>query len=178
MLYSDVRANQFTGTMIGRLYMNAPEDITCMARRAYDAFIQQTAEQWEVVRRSVNVIFQDDDPYDNDAARMFDDINARRTLRVYKTGEGQDHPYMTRGQNNIFRAVHDFNGHYGAGTGFDRHGEEGAWMRHSQMYTGLARRAMTTETRGQSSAFIWIMGGGENFPPQKAILLPEWVSES
>ena len=44
------------------------------------------------------------------------------------------------------------------------------------MFTGLARRAMTTETRGQNSAFIWVNGGRE-FPEQKAILLPDWVSE-
>jgi hypothetical protein len=44
------------------------------------------------------------------------------------------------------------------------------------MFNGLGRRAMTSETRGQSSAFIWVNGGRE-FPPQKAVLLPDWISE-
>ncbi len=35
---------------------------------------------------------------------------------------------------------------------------------------------MTTETRGQNSAMIWVMNG-MGFPDQKAILLPDWVSE-
>lgn len=40
------------------------------------------------------------------------------------------------------------------------------------MYSPLARQAMTTETRGQSSTFIYAYGGKE-FPVQKVMLLPE-----
>ena len=56
-----------------------------------------------------------------------------------------------------------------------RDGEEAAWVCHSRMFAGEAVRAMTTETRGQSSAFIWHCDDG-NFPPQKALLLPERCS--
>lgn len=175
MIYADVRVNEVVGREIGRLYMEASPELTCMARKAYDAFIRQTAEQFKDVERCVRVSFQDEQPYEN-ASWMFEDIYFRRTLKIYKTRTGEDHPYLTHRQNDLFRAVHDFNGHYRAGTGFDRHGEEGAWRCHSRMYSGLARRAMTTETRGQNSAMVWTLKG-EEFPPQKAILLPTWVSE-
>lgn len=171
MRYADIRVNPAIGRKIGELYTNASPVMTPEAKIAYDAFIAQTEDQFRAL--PVKVIFQDDDPY-ADAAEMMSDVR-RGTLRVYRTRDGEDHPYMTHTQNDHFRAVHDFHGHFMAGVGFDRHGEEAAWMRHSRMYRGVARRAMTTETRGQSSAFIWV-NGGRSFPEQKAILLPEWVS--
>jgi hypothetical protein len=68
--------------------------------------------------------------------------------------------------------VHDGFGHLASGRGFDRHGEDAAWDAHSQMYSPLARLAMTTETRGQTSTFIWYHRG-RRFPDQKVLLLPE-----
>ena len=53
--------------------------------------------------------------------------------------------------NDVFRFVHDFFGHTELGNGFGPIGEENAWMVHSRMYSPEARRAMTTETRGQNS---------------------------
>src|SRR6476659_2128677 len=53
--------------------------------------------------------------------------------------------------NDKFRAVHDYFGHCAAGYGFGPRGEENAWNAHSQMFSPDARRAMTTETRGQNS---------------------------
>ena len=47
-----------------------------------------------------------------------------------------------------FRAVHDYFGHIKDGNGFRAGGEENAWRSHAAMYSPLARRAMTTETRG------------------------------
>ena len=44
------------------------------------------------------------------------------------------------------------------------------------MYSPLARRAMTTETRGQNNAMIFYLGG-QCFPVQKAALLPEEFSD-
>lgn len=174
MLYRDVRANETVGREIARLYMEASPELTCMARKAYDAFIRQTEEQYEDVKRCVNVEFVEENPYEV-AAQMFADIYHHNRLKVYMTRAGEGHPYLTDRQNDLFRAVHDFNGHYMAGTTFSRHGEEGAWMRHSAMYSRLARRAMTTETRGQNSVLVWL-NDGKKFPEQKAILLPEWVS--
>lgn len=172
--YQSICVNETRGRAIAALYMSAPVEITPEARCAYGAFAQQVREQFEDIRRTVRVIFQDDDPY-ADAPAMFDDVFHRATLRVYRTQEGEDTPCLTHAENDQFRAVHDYLGHYGGRVTFTRHGEEAAWVRHSQMFTPLARRAMTTETRGQNSAFIFALNGRQ-FPEQKAILLPAWVS--
>ncbi len=87
--------------------------------------------------------------------------------------------------NDLFRIVHDYFGHAKEGLGFRAEGEENAWRMHAVMYSPLARRAMTTELRGQNS---WInfgpygvrnrkAGMGETmFAVQKLGLLPEWCA--
>lgn len=55
--------------------------------------------------------------------------------------------------NDLFRAVHDIFGHAQEGYEFGPVGEENAWRCHSTMFSDVARRAMTTETRGQNSWF-------------------------
>lgn len=173
MDYSKITADPVRGPEIGRLYVDASPFITTLARVAYRSFAEQVERQFREL--PVRVEFQEADPY-ADASAMMADVRNNGRLKIYATTDDQAHPLLTRDQNNMFRAVHDFHGHYMSGRDFSRHGEEAAWIRHSQMFTGLARRAMTSETRGQNSAFIWINGGRE-FPPQKAILLPDWVSD-
>ncbi len=180
MDYSKIMADPLVGKTIGRLYLDAPSVITPQVREAYGRFVEQVDWQYDLLTRpassggyGVSVTFTDDDPY-ADADTLFGDIRSG-AFRVYRTQGDQSHPLLSRAQNDRFRAVHDYFGHFCSGRGFDRHGEEAAWVCHSRMFTGLAARAMTTETRGQSSAFIWINGGRE-FPEQKACLLPEWVS--
>jgi len=175
--YSKITADIVRGPEIGRIYMDASPFITTLARRAYAQFADQVERQFHDLTSGsgLNVIVTDEDPYP-DASAMFEDVRNRATLKVYRTAAPFQHPLLSDDQNNMFRAVHDFHGHYMTGRDFSRHGEEAAWVRHSQMFTGLARRAMTSETRGQNSAFIWVNGGRE-FPPQKAVLLPDWVSQ-
>jgi hypothetical protein len=86
--------------------------------------------------------------------------------------------------NDVFRAVHDYFGHIAEGVGFRADGEENAWRQHSAMYSPQARRAMTTETRGQNS---WVNfgpyaetnqtadGANTHYAPQKIGLMPDWV---
>ena len=88
--------------------------------------------------------------------------------------------------NDVFRIVHDYFGHAKSGTTFRATGEENAWQNHASMYTPLARRAMTTETRGQNS---WVnfgefgdtnktaLVGDTVFALQKTGLMPIWTSE-
>lgn len=181
MDYSKITADIVRGPEIGRMYMDASPFVTTLARRAYAQFADQVEAQFRQMVQDDRIIVQfgPDDPYASHEEMIYD-VNLHRRLKIYSTADDQAHPLLTREQNNRFRAVHDYYGHHGGGFGesvsFSRHGEEAAWVRHSQMFTGLARRAMTTETRGQSSAFIWINGGRE-FPEQKAILLPDWVSQ-
>lgn len=58
--------------------------------------------------------------------------------------------------NDLFRAVHDVYGHAKEGNHTGPRGEENAWRQHMRMYSPDARRAMTTETRGQNS---WVNFG-------------------
>lgn len=179
MDYSKIEADSIRGPQIGQMYTDASPFVTTLARIAYREFADQVERQFHDLTSckgsGLQVIFQDEDPYGS-AAEMFEDVGHNATLKIYRTSPDQSHPLLSAEQNNMFRAVHDFHGHYMTGRDFSRHGEEAAWVRHSQMFTGLARRAMTSETRGQNSAFIWI-NGGRKFPEQKAILLPDWVSE-
>lgn len=172
MDYSTITADPVRGPEIGRLYMEASPFITTLARVAYRQFADQVERQFNDL--PVTVLFTENDPYGS-AEEMFSDVR-QGLLMIYMTDpETQKHPLLPDHVNDMFRAVHDFHGHYMSGRGFDRHGEEAAWVRHSQMFTGLARRAMTTETRGQSSALCWL--DLPDFPPQKAVLLPDWVSD-
>lgn len=177
MDYSKITADIVRGPEIGRLYVAASPFVTTLARLAYRELEHEVRWQFRQLTGSIGirVEFQDADPYP-DASAMMDDIRDNGRLKVYRTTDDQAHPLLPNDVNDMFRAVHDFHGHFQTGRGFDRHGEEAAWVRHSQMFTGLARRAMTTETRGQNSAFTWVNEGRE-FPPQKAVLLPDWVSE-
>ncbi len=180
MDFSKITADPVDGTRIGHLYLRTPStpDLPSV-REAYADFTRQVEWQYDLMTRSaasggdgVTVITQDQDPYES-ADEMFTDVR-KGVLRVYRTAPDQAHPILSADQNDRFRAVHDFFGHFRSGRGFDRHGEEAAWVCHTRMFTGSGQRAMTTETRGQSSAFIWVNKGV--FPDQKALLLPEWCS--
>jgi hypothetical protein len=175
MDFTRIVADPAIGRTIGQAYLSTPERITPVVRDAYAAFARQVDQQFGQLTRDVRVTFTDDDPY-ADASELFRDIR-RGSFAVWRTQGDQSHPLLTNEQNNRFRAVHDYFGHFKSGRGFDRHGEEAAWVCHSLMFAGEASRALTTETRGQSSAFVWVNGGGDNFPPQKAILLPQWMSD-
>jgi len=181
MDYTTITADPVRGPEIGRMYIDASPYITTLARFAYRQMAEQVTAQFRQMTEhdGINVVFQAEDPYPDCDAMLYD-VTVHGRLKVYATPEEQRHPLLGRHTNDMFRAVHDYYGHHGAGLGesvsFSRHGEEAAWVRHSRMFTGLGRRAMTSETRGQNSAFIWI-NGGEEFPEQKAVLLPDWVSQ-
>jgi len=181
MDYSKIQADPVRGPEIGRMYLDASPFITTLARQAYRSFVGQVDQQFAQMTMDdgITVIPQSEDPY-RSHSEMIEEVNRYHRLRIHATSGDQLHPLLSPEQNDRFRAVHDYYGHHGGWSAtqsvpFDRHGEEAAWVRHSQMFTGLGRRAMTTETRGQSSALCWITS--PDFPPEKAVLLPDWVSE-
>ena len=183
---------------------HAPNDPEVKA--AYEALVKETYAQYEsMLDAGVQVEFNPSagvDPYNNPRNATLDVVNNNH-LYVFPTDEGfgtstasQGNPLMERSPfmfgdrpalaNDVFRAVHDYYGHVKDGNGFRAKGEEHAWRSHSAMYSPLARRAMTTETRGQNS---WVNfgpnaesnqtanGNDTVFAEQKTGLLPEWVSE-
>jgi hypothetical protein len=106
---------------------------------------------------------------------MMQDVAENKHMYIRKSeidadpATGRAHPLLSNEENDMFRTVHDFFGHAASGRGFGKDGEEAAWVAHSVMFSPEARRAMTTETRGQNSYYNKF---GE-FAPQKAGLLPE-----
>jgi hypothetical protein len=174
--YARVRLDSSLGAAIAEAYMAAPtRDERAFA--AYAVFCRETVRQYHfLVGRvefgglGVAVRVIDEDPYP-EVESMVDDVRQRRLNVWASAATGNPHPYLSDGENDMFRAVHDVFGHAASGRGFDPHGEEAAWLKHSTMYSPLARRAMTTETRGQNCAQTFHYGG-MRFPEQKAALLP------
>lgn len=174
-------------------------------RAAYQALADETMAQYEAMRRTglrTEFMPPSGDPYGN-PRNALKDIYQNNHMYVYPTQSGfgssdmdvSGNPLLARtgekwnGQdvlvNDVFRAVHDYFGHAKHGVGFRAGGEENAWQAHASMYSPLARRAATTETRGQNSWLNYGPHGDRNrtastadtiFADQKTGLLPEWVS--
>lgn len=176
-------------------------------KAAYDAMITETLAQYEaVIASGLTVEFiAGDDPYAGNPRLMIEDVRENNHMWVFGTRDGfgsnaefdvSDNPLLAEtefeisGQkalaNDLFRVVHDYFGHVKEGVGFRAGGEENAWRAHAAMYSPLARRAVTTETRGQNS---WVNYGPQSefnrtasaadtiYADQKLGLLPEWASE-
>lgn len=184
--------------------VHAPNDPE--VRAAYDAMIVETKAQYQAMLDSgIKVEFNPpgQDPYKGNPRNMTEDVRNNNHMWVFPTVEGfgsdvtvdvADNPLLADSGfmfgdkpatvNDVFRAVHDYFGHVKEGVGFRADGEENAWRSHSAMYSPLARRAMTSETRGQNS---WVNFGpfGESnrsassenthYADQKIGLLPDWV---
>jgi len=189
-------------------------------RASYEAMAKETMDQFGVLQKNgVKVVIYEGEgePYKN-SAEMLKDLRENNQIFILSTEKDFGTSGITDQQraenplladsgikdyngkpllvNDVFRAVHDFFGHGERGNSFGAIGEENAWDVHARMYSPLARRAMTTETRGQNS---WVNFGpqmrndkgqiikkGEegylspadrSFAPQKIGLLPEEMSE-
>ena len=164
---------------IAAAYERAPV-IDPNAVPAFRQYAREIRNQFEFMTRprsrggmGIHAVVSREDPYSG-PAEMFQDVRENNRIQVYATGteESGHHPLLTHEENNMFRAIHDVFGPAGAGRGFDRHGEEAAFVSHAHMFTPMARSAMASETRGQNS---WLVAHGGQFPVQKAIVLPRWA---
>ena len=140
---------------------------------AYEKMAEETIEQYKVIiSKGYQVEVNNTEPYPNSNA-MIEDLRENKNMKIFSTESGFGDTPITEEQrkgnprlrkteftdkngvpllvNDVFRFVHDFFGHAELGNGFGPIGEENAWHVHSRMYSPLARRAMTTETRGQNS---------------------------
>ena len=189
---------------VADLYDQLPEDDSANpeVREAYEALGREIEEQYRIMTEvdGIEVTYMEDDPYPSSVA-MMEDVRDNKRMRVFKGGE--PHPFLgpeSADANGItlnekFRAVHDYYGHAAEGNSFGPIGEERAWVAHARMFSPLARRAMTTETRGQNSwvnynPTMWNDAGWRGsknnpefrppqdrpFAVQKVALMPEWAS--
>lgn len=148
---------------------------------SYRAFIAETLAQWRDVLDEIDVDFIEGEPYcfegKPSSAEMFRDLDRGHLLTRLTIQSGDfdatpaDHfmrePHGLLVMNDVFRAVHDVNGHYG-GEGakhysFGPNGERNAWIRHRRMYSETAHLALWCETRGQAASYA-VTG---EFAPQK-----------
>lgn len=163
------------------------------ARKAFHQLTEEIEQQWTFAIEKMGIVLQpwkaEGQPYAN-SFEMFADVRERH-LFFFQGGcphplLGKTDPTTGLSSNDKFRAIHDLFGHAAEGYGFGPRGEENAWIKHSQMFSPEAQKAMTTETRGQNS---WVNFGRHNYDScgnhtnrpladrpyaiQKAALLPD-----
>jgi hypothetical protein len=144
------------------------------ATKNFDAYRDEINRQHDFLTNHMGVRTEvtDHDPY-SDVHDMLNDLNNNKRIQVLGTHVTGGHPYLDDATNDKFRAVHDVFGHAATGRSFDRHGEQAAFLAHSQMFSPQARPALATETKGQNSSLIH----GGAFPVQKTALLhPQFYS--
>jgi hypothetical protein len=159
-----------------------------IVKQAYQEMADQTIQQYKEIADAgykIEIFSGSGEPYKN-SSEMIKDVRENQHLYVLPTEKEFGSEPITDQQrsenpllkssgikdingkpllvNDVFRFVHDFFGHTERGNGFGPVGEENAWDVHARMYTDLARRAMTTETRGQNS---WV-----NFGPHMRTDIP------
>ena len=202
-----VSINPEHGAKIAEAYEKMPHSPSHPeVKEAYGALIGETGKQFKDILGSGMKISRikpgQKNPYKN-SKEMHHDIEHNKNLWYFPTDQGfgsegespKDHPMLSptgfkHGEhqllaNDIFRIVHDINGHHAGGkTGFGPKGEHQAYLTHKKMYSPKAQRALATETMGQNN---WVNFGphGENnrknpaqtkFADQKAGLLPEHIT--
>lgn len=173
-----VRLNPEKSFKIGMAYDSMKhEPFNPLVRKAYEAMAKETLEQYQAIVDAgyrVEMHYSQEEPYANSREAIKDirenkrlkvlatDFNYGDPDKVIKDSDIKENPLLAMSTykdvngrqmrvNDVFRYVHDFFGHSERGNGFGPIGEENAWDVHARMYSPLARRAMTSETRGQNS---------------------------
>ena len=192
---------------IAKVYENLKHDPTNPdVKRAYDALIKETGDQFKLMRdkgvKMSEITPGMQNPYSS-SKDLINDIKNNNHLYYYPTDQGfgstpnvSNHPLLGKSgekigdkellNNDIFRIVHDYFGHGVPESTFGPRGEEAAWLKHRQMYSPEAQKALVSETRGQNSWVNFGPHGEANrvnpkntiYAEQKAGLLPEWVNDA
>lgn len=160
---------------VAKLYDALPEDDSSNPEvvQAYENLTTEVLEQHKAMLGSgLKIELVEENPYKS-SKEMVEDVK-RGNLKVQRTdaqtfGSSPDvfqksnHPMLKdsgftdiNGKpllvNDVFRGVHDYIAHAAFGSTFGPLGEEAAWKAHlATIKDPLARRALTTETRGQNS---------------------------
>jgi len=150
-------------------------------KKAYETMAKETLDQYDaIVSKGYKVEINNDEPYSS-SEDMISDLKDNKRMKIFSTESGFGDEPITEEQrkenvlltdsgrkdangetllvNDVFRFVHDFFGHAKLGNSFGPIGEENAWRVHAVMYSPEARKAMTSETRGQNS---WVNFSGVN----------------
>jgi hypothetical protein len=192
------------GARVAREYELMPHDPTNRrVQQSYGALADEIAGQYEAMLRAGIKPEFNQNPYPQSPYLGLMDMLETGRLQVYPTraGFGMDDafdssqnlllaesPFKISGQpatfNDLFRAVHDFQGHAKVGAGFRGAGEEMAYLSHAGTMSPDALKALASETRGQNSWLNYGPFGDANrtagiddtiFAKQKSGLLPNWA---
>lgn len=121
--------------------------------KTYHAASKETGDQFDAL--PVSMTFHEGEHEYHNSGEMVADVHKNRHINVFSGGEEHSHfkldPVSGLTANEKFRAVHDVYGHAVHGNQFGPVGEEIAWNAHQQMYSNVAKPAVTAETRGQNS---------------------------
>jgi hypothetical protein len=200
-----VKINPEHGKAIADAYHNLKhEPDNPKVKEAYNALIGETNQQFHDIMKGGLKISRIEpgmqNPYKN-SKELHADIKNNNHLWYFPTEQGfgggeetLNHPMLQSTgikhgdkellANDVFRIVHDINGHHlGGESGFGPTGEHQAYLTHKKMFSPLAQKALATETMGQNS---WVNFGphGEHntknphqtvYADQKAGLLPDEI---
>ena len=142
-------------------------------KAAYEAMAKETLDQYDAITaKGYKLEINNNEPYSS-SEDMINDLRDNNRMKIFSTESGFGDTPITEKQreenillkdsgrkdangetllvNDVFRFVHDFFGHAKLGNSFGPIGEENAWRVHSEMYSPEAKKAMTSETRGQNS---------------------------
>jgi hypothetical protein len=184
-----VKINPSHGKVIASAYdkmEHRPNDP--YVKTAYGAFINETKQQYrDLLGKGLKTSKQKDNGYKT-AELMHQDIEKNNHLSYFPTGKelSKDHPLSQSTEfkdeegkqmsaNDVFRVVHDINGHHlGGRLDFSPEGEHQAFLTHRKMYSQLAQKALFTETAAQANHFAFGPNGEHNLKnPNKAIFSEE-----
>lgn len=137
--------------VIKKLGINTYDDLV---EASYKQLEKETQEQFKAL--PVKMSFHEGNLNYKDSGEMLKDVIGHNHLTVFRGGDQHEFlknvdPTTGLNSNEQFRAVHDYFGHAIKGNPFGAKGEETAWASHEQMFSPLAKIAMTSETRGQNS---------------------------
>jgi hypothetical protein len=203
----DVKVNPEVSAKIAQAFeamQNNPDDPKVI--KAYSALKNEIGQQYEDMLASGMKVSKMkegmENPYSNSKA-LVKDVAENKHLWYYPTEQGfgsaekvTKHPMLEVSKyldnegkpmlaNDVFRAVHDYQGHAQQGHKFGATGEERAYLEHKKTLGKEAQKALASETRGQNS---WVNYGplGEanranpsatTYSEQKAGLLPDWATK-
>jgi hypothetical protein len=153
--YKQVVFDAYAKQMPNVLEQAGAKNYDDLMEKAYRQLAQETDEQFEQLPFNFSYHRAGEGDY-RSSKEMMSDVHGNRHLYVFQGGD--PHDFLNQidkstglNENEKFRAVHDLLGHAIYGNQFGPKGEEVAWAIHQQMYSPLARLAMTAETRGQNS---------------------------
>ena len=150
-------------------------------KESYGALIKETEDQFNELKKNglrIDAIKPGENPYQT-ADDLHKDLKKNNHLYFYPSEQGfgnddkfNDHPMLGKSgvtykgkklpANDVFRIVHDINGHNLANSDFTPEGEHNAFLSHRKMYSKNAGKALFTETAGQANWGAYNKKSGAN----------------